>query len=239
MGKEFGKSQKSVHAGHRERLREKLLKTDDKDILPHEILEAMLFYAVPRVNTNPHAHHLMEAFGSIDAILNASTEELTKTDGIGKGTAQYLALLGKLARVSEYTKPIDIKFSLGNERTVRYLKELFPDMNREMVYVLGLDKYGYIKSKCVAVKGGFETVEVDVGDIAKCALDMECARLICVHNHPSGISKASESDREVMTALMSALKFLKMELYDSLIVTSDSIYSMMTNKLFALCEDDI
>lgn len=239
MGKEFGKSRQSVHAGHRERLREKLLKTDDKDILPHEILEAMLFYALPRVNTNPHAHNLMETFGNVDAILNASTDELTKVDGIGKGTAQYLALLGKLVRVSEYTKPIDVKFRLGGERTMRYLKAMFPDMNREMVYVLGLDKYGYIKSKCVAVKGGFETVEVDVGDIAKCVLNMSCEKLILVHNHPSGISKASESDREVMSALVSALKFLKMELYDSLIVTYDSIYSMMTNELFMLGEDDI
>lgn len=239
MGKEGGKSPGSVHTGHRERLRTKLLKTDDKDILPHEILEAMLFYALPRVNTNTHAHNLIEMFGSIDAIFNAGTEELMLADGIGKSTAQYLVLLGKLARVCEHTKPIDVKYKFGSEPTMRYLRDMFPDMNRETVYVLGLDKYGYVKNKSVVVKGGFETVEVDVGDIAKCAINMSCEKLICVHNHPSGISKASESDREVTAALMAALKFLKMELCDSIIVTDNTIYSMIKNERFLLKKDDI
>ncbi len=219
-----------VHAGHRERLRGKLLKTKDKDMLPHEILEAILFYVIPMKNTNPVAHSLLDTFGSIDSILNADVNELMTVGGIGKSTAEYLSLLGSFMNVRELSVNVDIRYEFGSEKTTQYLHRLFTDMNREMVFMIGLDAYDYIKNKNAVLKGGFENVEIDVGEIAKSAINANCKKYICVHNHPSGIAKDSEADREATFALRAALTLLDIKLVDSIIVTENEIYSIISKQ---------
>ena len=76
------------HEGHRERLRNRLSVTEDDDIISHEMLEAMLFFVLPRVNTNPIAHRLLDGFGSVEKVLNASEAQLQDVEGIGKKTAK-------------------------------------------------------------------------------------------------------------------------------------------------------
>ena len=81
-----------VHEGHRDRLRERFEKEGLLHFQDHEVLELMLFYAIPRKDTNPIAHRLLDAFGSLTGVLEAQISDLEKVEGIGHNTAVYIKL---------------------------------------------------------------------------------------------------------------------------------------------------
>ncbi|MBR4626686.1 MAG: hypothetical protein IKO47_03115 [Ruminococcus sp.] len=89
-------SDKQPHSGHRERLRRRFRETGLAGFNDHEILELLLFYSIPRANTNPAAHSLLEKFGSLEAVFCASEAELTETEGIGAASASLIALVGEI-----------------------------------------------------------------------------------------------------------------------------------------------
>ena len=83
---------KNIHEGHRQRLKRKLLNSDDEEILPHEALEALLFYALPQKNTNEIAHELIQRFGGISRVFEANMSDLMQVDGVKEHTATLLKL---------------------------------------------------------------------------------------------------------------------------------------------------
>ena len=87
-----------VHDGHRERLRRRFSAHGLESFADHEVLELLLFYAIPRQDTNPIAHRLMEQFGSLEAVLSAQPEHLGQVAGVGEGTALFLRLVGQIGR---------------------------------------------------------------------------------------------------------------------------------------------
>lgn len=89
-------SEKNVHCGHRKRLRDRALTEGLENFNPHQVLELLLFYAIPRQDTSEIAHHLIERFGSVNAALNASQEELVQVTGVGKKVAEWLKNIGAL-----------------------------------------------------------------------------------------------------------------------------------------------
>lgn len=226
------------HEGHRERLRNRLSVTEDDDIISHEMLEAMLFFVLPRVNTNPIAHRLLDGFGSVEKVLRADKEELMRIKGVGERTAMFLVLLGKFTRAYAKSRHQNLVYDFDSDATALYLKELYRDIEQEAIYMLCLDATHRIKKECRIADGGFENVELDVGYIAGMALKSTCKYIVCVHNHPSGIAKASEVDRESTKLLSSALNFLGLKLYDSVIVTEREIHSVIQNRTVKIPEKE-
>ena len=88
----------SLHDGHRDRLREKFIRHGLSSLEPHEVVELMLYAAVPRKDMNPLAHELLEGFGSFPALLDAPIEELMKYKGIGRGSAITIKLFSAIGR---------------------------------------------------------------------------------------------------------------------------------------------
>ena len=84
---------KNPHAGHRKRLRERYARSGMEDFAPHEVLELLLTYAIPRIDVNPMAHALIKEFGSVAGVLDATEKELTKVQGIGPEAAMCLKML--------------------------------------------------------------------------------------------------------------------------------------------------
>lgn len=222
-----------IHDGHRERLRKKLLRLEHDEILPHELLEVMLFYSIPRGDTNEIAHELINAFGSFNRVLDADWVELKKVRGIGEKTAQYIDFLGKCARC--YTDHIEpgIKYKFGNKRTMAYIYTTFPDMNREQIYMLYLDGRKTIVRRELVFEGSFESVDVDMGTIAKRALRHGMVYCVCLHNHPSGIAKGSYADKEVTYVMQETMELLGMTLLDSIVATENEQYSILYDKSVA------
>lgn len=98
-------SQSELHKGHRQRLRQRILNQGLDSLAPHEILEYLLSYAIPRQDTNPIAHELIRSFGSLENVLNADIPALCRVKGIGPGSARWLATLGEVVRALQGLNP--------------------------------------------------------------------------------------------------------------------------------------
>ena len=116
---------KNVHAGHREKLRKKFLKNKDfSNMEEHEILELLLFYALPRVNTNIIAHELINECRGLDRVFTAPREQLKAVDGVGDKVCDYIDILSAFVRYCNSYEVTDMS-KLKSDNVIKYFKNLF------------------------------------------------------------------------------------------------------------------
>lgn len=228
--KDLKKEQKNIHEGHRKRMREKIMQTPDAVLLDHELLETMLFYVIPMKDTNPLAHNIINTFGSVSAALESSVEDLMKVRGVGHKVAEYLNILGKFGRAYSHICHQKIEYDLESKATQKYLRNLFNDINREQAYILCLDFRDNIVKRLLLFEGTFENVDMDLRDLLKNSLSSDAKTVVCVHNHPSGIAKPSYADKISTDNMKKAFELVGIEFKDSLIVTQDQIYGIISKK---------
>ena len=171
----------AIHSGHRERMREKF-KAGGK-FPPHELLEMLLTYSLPRVNTNELAHRLINRFGSIDGVLSADMDELQEIPGVGEKSALLIHLIseiyGSLGGPSVNRVVLDSIGKIG-----QYGVSLFRGMKREAVFALLLDSELCLV-ECVRMAGGSSSgVHVDFQRVAKLSSAKRSAAVVLLHNHP-------------------------------------------------------
>ena len=201
----------SVHEGHRQRMRRQL-KTSGMDSLSDvQVLEVLLYYAIPRADTNPIAHRLLERFGSLSGVLEAAPDELLKIDGMGDAAAQLICLIPQLER----RHFID-----------RSGKANFHGEQEEVVYLLCLD------AKCKALccvpvhRGSITVASISVRKIVQTALNQNAASVVLAHNHPSGYALPSQEDLDTTRTLQTALQSVGIVLADHIIVADDDYVSL-------------
>ena len=112
-----------IHDGHREKMRRRFLETELEGFADHEALELLLYYAIPRRDTNPIAHALMERYGSLSAVLNAPVDDLRQVDGIGESAAILLSLVSKISRKARLADVSQDTILNSSERAGAYLQE--------------------------------------------------------------------------------------------------------------------
>ena len=127
-----------THDGHRERLRQRFLTSADS-FEDHELLELILFYSIPRKNTNEIAHHLLNRFGSIKGVLDASVEALTEVNDIGENTAIYLKAIARLVLKYSVSEQKDDGLLKSPTALSSFLKTLFIGTQNESSYILLFD----------------------------------------------------------------------------------------------------
>ena len=131
-----------IHDGHREKMRQRFLKGGLENFADHEVLELLLYYAIPRRDTNPIAHALMERYGALSAVLNAPVEDLKKVPGIGESAAILLKLAPQVysrARLADAEQETVLNTV---SRVGAYLLERFSGERNEVLYQLCLDRKG-------------------------------------------------------------------------------------------------
>ena len=213
-------SPENVHAGHRKRMRAKVLENGFSGMEDHEMLEVMLYNVIARGDTNPIAHNLIKRFGGINGVFS--------TQGVGEKTAQYINILGQF--ITEYNKRAakPRRFILGSTQTEVYLHELFMHQKREIMYMFCLD----IKSKIISVvnlgEGEFSSIGFNVSTIVRKAVQYDPAYVIMAHNHPSGSSKESKADRIGTSVMLEAFKAVGIILSDHIIVTDDALRGLIS-----------
>ena len=126
----------SEHAGHRERLRERYKREGLGGFAPHEVLELLLTYAIPRVDTNPLAHALIRRFGSLHAVMEASPAELEQVPGIGPGASTLITLLLPLLRMYEQEKLLPRKKLDTWTELTAYCRSLFLGVTEEQFTIM-------------------------------------------------------------------------------------------------------
>lgn len=218
---------KNVHGNHRERIREKFRRVGFEGWCEHEILEMLLFYVIPRADTNPIAHELIKKFGSLSRVLDADTDSLAKVSGVGREVAVYLSALGKLQ--AEYAKskwtrekPVILTSNDAGLFCVDYVG----NEPEEALAVICMDSRCSVVNARIISRGLYDKVEISIRKIVEIAFNSDAKYLILCHNHPSGITNPSQQDIDMTNEIASALKPLNIELYDHIVVGGRHFESM-------------
>ena len=219
-----------IHKGHRSRMRKKLSEHGLDIFDTYEILEMLLYSAIPAKDTNPVAKQLLASFGSLEGVLSASADELCAVKGIGDKTAR---LILSVARLSEN---LGVKNELSGlafddyERVGEYFAEYFRDALDYKVAAMLLDN----SMKLIAVKTLYDGIDyqsagVKASAFVEFAISHGASVVITAHNHPFGPSHASSGDMATNRAVMSALSDVGVMLADHYVVVGDRYVGFMSS----------
>lgn len=207
-----------IHDGHRDRLRETFVKNGLDDFHPHNVLELLLFYSVPRKDTNEIAHGLIDEFGSIDRVFDADIEQLVKVKGITYNSAVLIKMIPQLARYYMSHKAQRGEALKGVKLMGEYFVSKFIGEVHEVLYILFLDNKLQIVACKKMAEGNTESVEMRIDQIIRLAANIEATRVVISHNHPDGNPTPSSEDIALTLRLHEALKLINKELVDHIVV---------------------
>lgn len=216
------------HAGHRQRMKERFIQGGLDGFAPHEVLELLLFYAIPQRDVNPLAHRLIERYGSLHAVLEAPADELANTEGIGPNAAVLLSLVGKTARKIEESRRQARKEIKNRADAVEHCTALLRGLREEHFYAVCLNgKMELIQSVLIA-RGTLSEVQAYPRQVAEAVLRCNAHSVVICHNHPGGSSIPSQQDVEITRVLGSVLASLDVALADHIIVSDRGALSMVS-----------
>lgn len=219
------------HHNHRQRKKEQFRVYGLDAFADHEVLELLLYYALPRVDTNPIAHRLLDHFGTLEKVFSASAEELSKIKGVGENAALLIALFLPLCRRIHTSMEKKAVMLHSPEQTDEYFQKLFFGEKEEVLYEACLDKKGKLL-RCFRVsRGGTDSVDLNMRRIVENALNASASAVILAHNHPSGIALPSPDDNATTLAAFDALRTVGVALVDHIIVADGDSVSLCDNGL--------
>ena len=215
-----------VHDGHRARMKARFVRNGLDNFDDHSVLELLLFYAVPRRDVNELAHALLGHFGTLDAVFEASYEDMMRVPGVGENVATLLTLIPQVGRRYQMAKRRQQTILRSSEDAGNYLVPLYLYERTEVVYLLCLD------AKCKALccvpvhRGSITVVSISVRKIVQTALNQNAASVVLAHNHPSGYALPSQEDLDTTRTLQTALQSVGIVLADHIIVADDDYVSL-------------
>jgi DNA repair protein RadC len=206
------------HLGHRKRVQAKLLAAGPDALADYELLELLIFAAIPRRDTKPIAKALIARFGSFANVLAATPAELQEVEHVGPGAAAILkaahAAALRLLRAEVQARPV-----LNNwDRLTAYLHAAIAREPIEQFRVLFLDTRNRLIADESQAKGTVNHTPVYPREVVKRALELGATALILVHNHPSGDPTPSRADIEMTAEVKAAAAALGIVLHDHLII---------------------
>lgn len=228
---------KSIHSGHRERIKNKYLRFGCENFENHELLELILYYAIPRKDTNELAHTLLNRFGSLHAVFQASISELETIPGIGKNAAILIHLFSETFRAIEYDKNKKMKFLNSVHELGIYLRPYFFGRTNEQVVLLCLDGKKKVLSCGSIFEGSFNSAQISIKRVAELAVSTKATFVVIAHNHPSGFAVPSEQDIETTEKLQKALAGIGVILLDHLVFGDDDYISFADSGYIRLSSD--
>ncbi len=225
------KIEPSIHKDHRERMRNKYLEVGLDKLDPHEVLEIMLYHAIPRHNTNPIAHRLINTFGSFSGVMDASVEDLMKVDGMGKTSAIFLKLFPDIRRYYEADKQKNKKDFKNLDEIGEFLFPRFMGRREETVLMLTLSSKNEVICTHVLTEGSLNSASFDMKKVVGGAIRDNAAKIVLAHNHPGGMATPSRADRDSTLKIKKMLQLLGIELLDHFIYADDDYISMSLSNL--------
>lgn len=216
-----------IHDGHRQRLKERFL-TEGLDHFDElYVLELLLFYCIPRKDTNPIAHRLLDHFGSLTAVFDATVEELQKVPGISKSTATFLTLIPQTGRYYQVkrSEPGDILTTI--EQCGKYLVPYFYGRENETVFLLCLDAKCKVLGCKMIGEGSVNSASIPIRRVVEIALNTNATTVVLAHNHPSGLAFPSADDIQTTLRVAKAMDAVEITLADHIVVADNDFVSML------------
>lgn len=213
-------------------MREKFRQGGGEALADHEILEMLLFYSIPRINTNETAHSLIERFGSLSGVLSAKRHELTAVPGIGAQSADLIGLMAEYFRRAENEGNKTPRYFKDLDDVGQYLVRQLDGLVRERVLILLLSAdYRLIATHQIS-EGSVNESNVDVRQIMEYAIMAKATHIVMAHNHPDPMLTPSPEDESVSLSVMHAASILGINLWEHILV-SDGKYLFILREMLS------
>lgn len=218
-----------LHKGHRERLKRRFVEEGLDSFDDHQVLELLLFFSIPRKDTNEIAHRLISTFGSISNVFEAHPKDLQKVKGVGENSAVLISLISQISR--RYLADRNKRgFQIRNvERAAEYIKSLFVGRKNEVFYVICLDSQLNVIYSVPLFEGTVKEAVIYPRKVVECVIRYNASSVILAHNHPGGSVKPSMEDITTTQKIVNALSAIGVTVNDHFIVAKDEYYSFAQN----------
>ncbi len=218
------------HSGHRQRVRKKFIENGFDVFEPHEALEMFLFYAIPRKDTNPLAHRLLDRYLTIGGVCDAPIDELMEEFGLSESAAAYIKMLPEMSRLYNESKMSDDNI-IDYENLGKLFQTKFIGRTSEAVALM----LGDAKSKMIYFniisKGSLNSSDMPIRKIVDLSLRHNAKTAFIAHNHPSGTALPSHSDLLTTQTVRETLLSVGVDLIDHFIITDDDYVSLRDSGL--------
>jgi DNA repair protein RadC len=219
------KGQPSYLKNHRQRLRDRFLKGGPDAVPDYELLELVLFRAIPRRDVKPLARQLIDSFGTFSATISAPIERLERETGIGPAVITELKIVEAAAHRLAQARILDKPAISGWKALVSYCRTTMAHSNIEQFRILFLDRKNVLVADEPQAKGTIDHVPVYPREVVKRALELDASALVLVHNHPSGDPTPSDADIAVTRQIEAAAQTFNIIIHDHLIIGATEEFS--------------
>lgn len=207
-----------IHSQHRKRIRDRFLNNGLEDFAPHEVLELLLTYSIPRQDVNLLAHRLINQFGSISSVMDADITDLMRMDGVKENTATFLKLIpeaGKRYQIDKFTPSVVFD---GMETVAEYCVYSHLRDTEEEISVMMMDARMRLLGHETLAKGNGCDVSVDMEKLGSILFRYNAVSFIIVHSHPGGDVTPSDSDVVLTQKIYSLMKHFNKTLVEHIII---------------------
>lgn len=230
--------ERNLHEGHRQRLKNRFLESGLDSFQPHNILELLLFYSIPRKDTNDIAHSLIEKFGSLSAVFDADFKDLITVDCITENSATLIKLIPAISRSYLIDKNANVSNMTDLAATKKLLLSLFHGETVECVYVFFLNnKYDILDYKKVH-EGSVNSSSIDARKILEYVVKLNASMIVFAHNHPSGSAYPSMEDIETTGHLLSMFVPFSIPIAEHFVVNEVDCYPIIHNTVSLKKDND-
>ena len=217
----------NIHKGHRQRLRQSYLQNGMDKMNDVNVLELLLFYAVPRQDTNGIAHRLLSQFHTLHGVFDATVEDLMALGGLTENAAVLVKLVTDVARKSQISRASMEGVLTTVEACGNYLLPRFAGATEEKVLALGLDGKCKVLGCAELSRGTINSASFSIRSVVEFALRVRATSVVLAHNHTSGIAVPSREDVQTTRSVAEALALVGVELADHIVVADEDYVSML------------
>lgn len=215
-----------VHAGHRQRVKERFLNESLEKFDPHQVMEMLLFFGIPMKDTNELAHAVLDEFGSIYKAMEASFADLRKIPGITDNAATLICFSGQLAK-RYWMDRCDIgKIMSDSSKIGELVKYRLAGERDECVLLVSMDNRRKLLNCTRIAKGSVNSADINIRLALRQALQDNATQVAIAHNHPNGHAYPSSADIRTTQLFAKALAVADIHLVDHIIVSEDDYISM-------------
>ena len=214
------------HIGHRGRVKTEFLTRGLEGWPDHRVLELLLFYAIPQGDVNPLAHELIDRFGSLAKVLDASPDELSKVTGLGEHSVALIKMIPAVSGryVAQRSGPGELVHTAND--AAKLLSPYFYGAANEMAYVLCLDAKGKLLGIRKVSEGNILNSDVNIRRVAEICMALGAVYFYLAHNHTSQLAFPSAEDWQCTDVIKCALAPLGVSLVDHLIFVEGDVVSL-------------
>ncbi len=227
----MAEKKENVHAGHRQRMRKRFIGQGFQGMEQHEVLEMLLYYGIPRKDTNLTAHRLLDRYGSFAKVCDTPVDVLQRDFGLTEAAAVLIKMVPELARVyaeTKFSKPY-----IDKDTAVEVLRPKFIGATVEKVAIALSDANDRLILCDVVAEGSLSATESPVRKIVDLALRHNAKYVYLAHNHPSELCAPSRQDLETTRVISETLNSIGVMLVDHIVFTSTDHFSIRSYKHFA------